>query len=339
MAREIRCDHHRRRPQRPGYGRLPGARRAQGAGARAARTGRAAARSPKRSGRAIASPPAPTSPACCRSASSASWSCRASATRWTPRIRPSSPSFPDGRHFFMWQDRAKTLAEIAKFSQHDADVYPAYEDQLERLSQVVEELLLTTPPQFPPRGIGDFVDYLKLAGKMRGLSREGHRGAGQDLHAERGRFSRRVVRIRASESHARDRRRDRRQRRTALAGHGVHPAAPLHGRRRRASRAVGLRARRHGRGVGSHRGVGARQGRRDPRRTLRWRRSWCATAARAASCWKAAKRSRPAWWPRISIRSSRSCGCSTSATCPPISSRAIRKFRIEGTSAARSISR
>src|SRR5437870_6161552 len=24
--------------------------------------------------------------------------------------------FPDGRHFFMWQDRAQTLAEIARFS-------------------------------------------------------------------------------------------------------------------------------------------------------------------------------------------------------------------------------
>jgi phytoene dehydrogenase-like protein len=77
-------------------------------------------------------------------------------------------AFPDGRHFFMWQDRAKTLAEIAKFSPHDAEVYPVYEDQLERLSQVVEGLLLTTPPPFPPRAI-DLVDYLKLAGKMRGL--------------------------------------------------------------------------------------------------------------------------------------------------------------------------
>ena len=61
-------------------------------------------------------------------------------------------AFPDGRHFFMWQDRAKTLAEIAKFSTRDAEAYPAYEDQLERLSRVVEQLLLTTPPQFPPRG-------------------------------------------------------------------------------------------------------------------------------------------------------------------------------------------
>jgi len=77
-------------------------------------------------------------------------------------------AFPDGRHFFMWQDRAKTLAEIAKFSRHDADVYPAYEEQLERLSQVVEGLLLTTPPAFPLRA-SDLVDYLRLAGKMRKL--------------------------------------------------------------------------------------------------------------------------------------------------------------------------
>ncbi|HEX3745696.1 MAG TPA: NAD(P)/FAD-dependent oxidoreductase [Bryobacteraceae bacterium] len=79
-------------------------------------------------------------------------------------------AFPDGRHFFMWQDRNKTLAEIAKFSRRDAEVYPAYEDQLERISQVVEGLLLTTPPQFPPAGLGDFIEYLKLAGRMRGLS-------------------------------------------------------------------------------------------------------------------------------------------------------------------------
>jgi phytoene dehydrogenase-like protein len=79
-------------------------------------------------------------------------------------------AFPDGRHLFMWQDRARTLAEIARFSRHDAEVYPRYEDQLERISQVVEGLLLTPPPQFPPQGFGDAVDYLKLAGRLRGLS-------------------------------------------------------------------------------------------------------------------------------------------------------------------------
>ena len=80
--------------------------------------------------------------------------------------------FPDGRHLFMWQDRSQTLAEIAKFSTKDAEAYPKYEAQLERLAMVAESLLLTTPPEFPPAGVGDFLDYLKLLGKLRGLSRK-----------------------------------------------------------------------------------------------------------------------------------------------------------------------
>jgi len=79
-------------------------------------------------------------------------------------------AFPDDRHLFMWQDRAKTVAEIAKFSKHDAAVFPEFEDHLERISVVVESLLLTTPPEFPPSGVGDFIDYLKLVGKMRGCA-------------------------------------------------------------------------------------------------------------------------------------------------------------------------
>jgi phytoene dehydrogenase-like protein len=79
--------------------------------------------------------------------------------------------FPDGRYLFFWQDERKTLAELAKFSKRDAERYPAYEAHLERLSQVIEGLLLTTPPEFPPRRLGDYLDYLKLAGRMRGLGR------------------------------------------------------------------------------------------------------------------------------------------------------------------------
>jgi phytoene dehydrogenase-like protein len=37
---------------------------------------------------------------------------------------------------------------------------------------VVEGLLLTTPPQFPPHGPLDIIDYLKLAGRLRGLDRK-----------------------------------------------------------------------------------------------------------------------------------------------------------------------
>jgi phytoene dehydrogenase-like protein len=79
--------------------------------------------------------------------------------------------FPDGRHLFMWQDRAQTLAEIAKFSKRDAETYLKYEEHLERLAVVAESLLLVTPPHFPPRRAADYVDYLKLLGRLRGLSR------------------------------------------------------------------------------------------------------------------------------------------------------------------------
>jgi phytoene dehydrogenase-like protein len=80
-------------------------------------------------------------------------------------------AFPDGRHFFMWQDERKTLDEIAKFSARDAETFPKFEQHLEKLAQVVESLLLTTPPNLPPRGPGDFIEYLKLSAKMLKLGR------------------------------------------------------------------------------------------------------------------------------------------------------------------------
>src|SRR6478752_2218460 len=80
--------------------------------------------------------------------------------------------FPDGRYLFMWQDRQKTLEEIAKFSRRDAEVYPAYEDHLERLSVFVESMLLSTPPDFPPKTPGDFLEYVKLAARSARLGRK-----------------------------------------------------------------------------------------------------------------------------------------------------------------------
>ncbi|MBL8237130.1 MAG: NAD(P)/FAD-dependent oxidoreductase [Bryobacterales bacterium] len=90
------------------------------------------------------------------------------------RVDPKDPAFfspfPDGRYFFTWQDGGKTLAEVAKFSKRDAARMPEFDEQLERLAKLVESLLLVTPPPFPPKGIGEIIEYLKLAGRVRGLS-------------------------------------------------------------------------------------------------------------------------------------------------------------------------
>jgi phytoene dehydrogenase-like protein len=94
--------------------------------------------------------------------------------RWGYRVDAKDPAFfspfPDGRHLFFWQDGKRTLEEIAKFSRRDAERFPEYEAHLERLAGFIETLLLTSPPPFPPRGLGELVEYLKLATRMHKLS-------------------------------------------------------------------------------------------------------------------------------------------------------------------------
>ena len=164
----------------------------------------------------------------------------------------------------MWQDRAKTLAEIAKFSERDAEAYPKYEEHLERLAMVAESLLLTTPPEFPPSGVGDFIEYLKLLGRMRGLSSAEIVG---------------LVKIfTQSAADFLDEWFESEQLKVTLATDGVigangGPRSPgtayilLHhcmGGVERPSRTVGIRARRHGRGLERDRRFRAQPRRGDP---------------------------------------------------------------------------
>ena len=94
--------------------------------------------------------------------------------RWGYKVDAKDPAFfspfPDGRHLFFWQDAKRTLEEIAKFSRRDAERFPAFEHHLERLSRFVEPMLLTAPPPFPPRGLGELIEYLKLATRMHKLT-------------------------------------------------------------------------------------------------------------------------------------------------------------------------
>jgi phytoene dehydrogenase-like protein len=88
-----------------------------------------------------------------------------------PKDPPFFSPFPDGRYLFFWQDERRTLEELSRFSRRDAERFPAYERHLEELAHIVESLLLMIPPDFPPRGLGDWLDYLKLAARLRGVSR------------------------------------------------------------------------------------------------------------------------------------------------------------------------
>jgi phytoene dehydrogenase-like protein len=79
--------------------------------------------------------------------------------RFGYQIYPKDPSFftafPDGRHILFWQEMDKTVAEIARYSKRDAQVYPRYEEELAHLAAWVESLLLETPPNIVRRKLSD----------------------------------------------------------------------------------------------------------------------------------------------------------------------------------------
>lgn len=107
--------------------------------------------------------------------------------RYGYRVLPKDPAFfsplPDGRHFFMWQDQARTCAEIARFSRRDAERYPAYEAFIERLARFVEPLLLEAPPNLPPRDLDDWLAVARLGTRLLRLSREELLGVWDSLTA------------------------------------------------------------------------------------------------------------------------------------------------------------
>jgi phytoene dehydrogenase-like protein len=81
--------------------------------------------------------------------------------RYGYHIYPKDPSFftafPDGRHIFFYQEMQKTVEQLAKFSPRDAAYYPQYEEELARLAEWVEKLLMETPPNIVRRRFEDLL--------------------------------------------------------------------------------------------------------------------------------------------------------------------------------------
>lgn len=78
----------------------------------------------------------------------------------------------DGRSLTLYRDDAKTATEIARFSQHDADRWPAFAAQVRQLAAILAQMMRLTPPditalspdQLPAWGkVG--LDVKRLGGK------------------------------------------------------------------------------------------------------------------------------------------------------------------------------
>ena len=81
---------------------------------------------------------------------------------------------PDGRHLTVGGGLAATQAQFAKFSRRDADALPAYYAMLERVADVLRDLLLATPPNVGG-GAQALLGAWKVAKRFRALDLGGQR--------------------------------------------------------------------------------------------------------------------------------------------------------------------
>ena len=95
----------------------------------------------------------------------------ASVIASTPRTRRSFPPFPTGATCSCGRIARKPWLKSPSSRGTTPRRIRATKRTWKKLAMVAESVLLTTPPDFPPHGIGDFIEYLKLVGRLRGLSR------------------------------------------------------------------------------------------------------------------------------------------------------------------------
>ena len=78
---------------------------------------------------------------------------------------------PDGRALSLYQDTNKSAQAIAAFSEKDAEKYPEFEKSLGKISEVIAEVLATTPPDIDHPSGGDLWSMLKTGRALRNLGK------------------------------------------------------------------------------------------------------------------------------------------------------------------------
>jgi phytoene dehydrogenase-like protein len=78
---------------------------------------------------------------------------------------------PDNRSLCIYNDTARTIAEIKKFSKKDADSYPEFLTSFARIGKVLAPLLSLTPPSIDQPSAGDLWHLGKVGLAFRGLGK------------------------------------------------------------------------------------------------------------------------------------------------------------------------
>src|SRR6266550_6017718 len=88
----------------------------------------------------------------------------------TPETRVLALS-PEGRSLCIYNDTARTVKEIERFSAKDAKSYPEFERSFSRIGRVLAPLLTMTPPSIEKPAPGELWNLGKLGLSFRGLGK------------------------------------------------------------------------------------------------------------------------------------------------------------------------
>jgi phytoene dehydrogenase-like protein len=89
------------------------------------------------------------------------------------KVHPMGPyyqAFPEGGSLTIYEDPARTHAELAKWSKKDADAYPKWNAWLEGLGDFLGPLLTQVPPKIGSRRPSDLTELAKLAWSKRDIT-------------------------------------------------------------------------------------------------------------------------------------------------------------------------
>ena len=79
---------------------------------------------------------------------------------------------PDGRALVLYHDVKRAAQEIARFSQKDAQQYPAFQQALAKIGRVIGEALKMTPPNIDDPSRGDLWAMLQTGRSLRKLGKK-----------------------------------------------------------------------------------------------------------------------------------------------------------------------
>ncbi len=79
---------------------------------------------------------------------------------------------PDGRALTIWRDEAKTVEAIRRFSERDAERYPAFRRQVNEMASVLRGMMLLTPPDPFARHVSDLTSWGNVGLKLKRLGNE-----------------------------------------------------------------------------------------------------------------------------------------------------------------------